>query len=339
MKMRFALLLLALTATGCADAVLGPEASTDRGAIFDDLWSEVDRRYPYLEYKHIDWATLGAQYRPQAVAATNDAAFANVLGRLLEELHDMHVSITPGGTATPLRYVGPHERTPAVFDVRTVDARLISPANTAGGHLRFGMASTEVGYVRIASFADGDWNAEMDEALKSMPNAKALIIDVRDNKGGSRNLALSVAGRFASREQVFGYIRLRNGPKHDDFTDFIEQRVRPSGTRFPGPVTVLTNRRTMSAGEDLVLALRALPGVTVVGDTTAGATGAPIPRELANGWSYQISEFIQYTRDKKPFEDVGLAPDIVVKGETGDVLARRDRAFDLAFDRALQVAP
>lgn len=335
MKTRFALLLLAFTAIGCTDAVLGPEASTDRGAIFDDLWSEVDRRYPYLEYKHLDWAALGAQYRPQAVAAADDATLAKVLGRLLEELRDMHVSITPGPTATPLRYVGPHERTPAVYDVRTVDARLTSASATSGGHLRYGMAGADVGYVRIASFAGGDWNAEMDEALRAMPNARSLILDVRDNKGGSRNLALSVAGRFAASEQVFGYIRLRNGPKHTDFTDYIAQRVKPTGQRFTGPVTVLTNRRTMSAGEDLVLAMRALPGVTVVGDTTAGAAGAPIPRELANGWSYQISEFIQYSRDKQPFEDVGLAPDIVVKGETGDVLARRDRAFD----RALEVAP
>jgi len=338
MKTRFALLLLAFAAVGCTDAVLGPEASTDRGAIFDDLWSEVDRRYPYLEYKHIDWNALRDQYRPQALAATSDAALAGVLGRLLEELRDMHVSLTPGPNATPLRYVGPHERTPAVYDVRTVDARLTGAASTSGGNVRYGMASPDVGYVRIASFAGGDWGAEMDEALRAMPGARSLILDVRDNTGGSRNLALSVAGRFASREQVFGYIRLRNGPKHTDFTDFIEQRVKPAGQRFTGPVTVLTNRRTMSAGEDLVLALRALPGVTVVGDTTAGATGAPIPRELANGWSYQISEFIQYTRDKQPFEDVGLAPDIVVTGDAADVLARRDQAFDRAFDRAMEMA-
>jgi C-terminal processing protease CtpA/Prc len=177
----------------------------------------------------------------------------------------------------------------------------------------------------------------MDEALRALAGARTLVIDVRDNPGGSRPLAIEVAGRFASTETLFSYLRFRDGPAHDAFTAFVPQRVTPMGVRFDGDVYVLTNRHTISAGEDFVLAMRALPRVTVVGDTTAGATGGPMPRELANGWTYQISEWIQYTPDRRIFEDIGLAPDVVAKAASEDARASRDaqlaRALELGVRR------
>jgi C-terminal processing protease CtpA/Prc len=80
--------------------------------------------------------------------------------------------------------------------------------------------------------------------------------------------------------------------------------------------------------------MRSIPGVTVVGDTTAGASGGPIVRELANGWTYQLSEWIEYTTAYATFEDVGLAPDIVVKASAADM----SRGSDPVLERALALA-
>jgi C-terminal processing protease CtpA/Prc len=97
---------------------------------------------------------------------------------------------------------------------------------------------------------------------------------------------------------------------------------------------VLANRHSFSSAEDFVLAMRSIPGVVIVGDTTAGATGGPIVRELANGWTYQLSEWIEYTPDRVPFESIGLAPTIVARTTADDA----SRGVDAVVERAMAVA-
>jgi C-terminal processing protease CtpA/Prc len=77
--------------------------------------------------------------------------------------------------------------------------------------------------------------------------------------------------------------------------------------------------------------MRAIPKVTVIGDTTAGASGGPIPRELANGWSYELSEWIEYLPSKQMFEGIGLAPDVFVRATAWDVANGKDGAIERAL--------
>jgi C-terminal processing protease CtpA/Prc len=91
----------------------------------------------------------------------------------------------------------------------------------------------------------------------------------------------------------------------------------------------------MSAAEDFILAMHALPTATIVGDTTVGASGGPLVRELANGWPYQMSQWIAYTPDHKTFEGVGLAPDVFVRPSS--TALTKDAILDRAI--ALATAP
>jgi carboxyl-terminal processing protease len=113
--------------------------------------------------------------------------------------------------------------------------------------------------------------------------------------------------------------------------------VSPSGARqFTGPVFVLSNRHDFSSAEDFILAMHALPNATIVGDTTAGASGGPIVRELSNGWTFQLSEWIEYTPGKQTFEGIGLAPDVVARGSASDATHMVDAAIDRAMALAQQ---
>lgn len=320
--------------TGCADAVIGVHAATDRSSVYDDMWRNVDLHYSFLEYKQIDWTALGARYRPLALAATDDQGFALVMGQLLNELHDVHVALTPSGEGSTLRYVSRFETLEPLFDPSATVGRYVSDARMlADGRIIYGMATPGVGYVRITSFAGNGWSGDIDRALDAMPAARHLILDIRSNRGGTRALAIDVAGRFVDRPQTFGYLRLRNGPAHGDFTDYIPETVSPTGAhRFTGNIWLLTDRRVVSASEQFILALRTMASVTVVGDTTGGASGGPIVRELANGWTYQLSEWIEYTADRRIFEGVGLPPDDAVAATTASALG------DPVLERALALA-
>ncbi|HTR79157.1 MAG TPA: S41 family peptidase [Gemmatimonadaceae bacterium] len=335
MKTWLPVLLMTLAATGCVDAFLGPAPATDHGALFDDVWQQFDLHYSFFTYKNIDWDSLGARYRPLAVAAATDQAFADVLGQMVARLGDVHASITPGSGAATIGYVSPWDTIPAYFNPGIVFARYVQDGRlTAGRHIRYGMVAATVGYVRIASFVGSGWASEMDAALDSMPAARGLVIDVRNNRGGDVTLAVNIARRFADRERTYAYVRLRNGPGHGDFTADIPETVAPRGHRFDGRVYVLTNRRDFSAAEDFVLAMRTSGRVTVVGDTTAGASGGPIVRQLPNGWTFELSEWLEYTPGHRLFEGIGLAPDVVVKATAG---AERD-SVDLVVERALSLA-
>lgn len=331
---RLAVLALAILAVACSESLVGPPAATDYGSMFDDLWHQFDLHYSYFALSGVNWDSLGKHYRPLAVSAPDDSRFARVLATMLVQLKDMHVSITPGSAANTMRYVSRWDTAATYFDQGVTMVRYLPAINaTEDGDVQFGFVSDSVGYARIASF-DGGAASDMDEVIRGLPGARALIIDVRDNLGGNYVLAADMSHRFADRHRVYGYVRRRNGPRHDDFTDYIEETIEPSGVHFDGRVFVLANRHSFSSAEDFVLAMRAIPGVTVLGDTTGGASGGPIVRELANGWTYELSEWIEYTPDRASFESIGLAPTVVVKSTAAD----EARAVDPVLDRALQMA-
>jgi carboxyl-terminal processing protease len=331
-----AVVAAAMGLSGCTDALLGPAPGTDRAALFDQVWEQFDLHYSFFEFKGVNWDSLGATYHPLAIAAGSDAAFAAQIGEMMRELKDVHVSLTPAGAGSTVGYVSVYDTIATYFNPAIVDVYYLTrEAATSGRHLTYGLAAPAVGYVRISSFAGESWDGEMDEALGAMPQITSVIIDVRNNPGGNNTLAVQLAGRFTATTRRYGWVRLRNGPKHTDFTDFIERTVAPLGARaFAGAVYILTNRRDFSSAEDFVLAMRALPKVTVVGDTTAGASGGPLSRELTNGWSYELSEWIEYLPGKKMFEGVGLAPDEYVKAAARDA----SRGVDAAMAKAVALA-
>lgn len=324
----------------CSDAIVGPRARTDNAAIFDEVWKQFDLHYSYFGIKQVDWDSLGAHFRPRAVAATNDSELAGTLSEMMNALADPHVALTTGVNGASLRYLTPWERNEARFSESVVAEFYVRDLRaTSGGRIRFGTAAPGIGYIRIPSFSGAGSAGELDEAIAALPGAESIVLDLRANSGGGNQLAISMAGRFVQERRLFAWVKLRNGPRRSDFSDFIAQYVSPAGRRFSGRVAVLTDRRTMSSAEDFVLALRTRAGVTVVGDTTAGASGGPVTRELANGWTYQLSEWMEFTPDKRLFEQVGLAPDIAARpgAATGsaNVSSGSGGERDAALDAAL----
>ncbi len=319
--------------TACADTLVGPPPASTNGSLFDQLWKDVDQHYPYFIYKNINWDSLGTVFRPQALAAANDHEFAAVLSDLLDQLHDAHVSLTPTNGMGTLNYISPSANTPTYFSQRTTLAKYVpGAAATSGAHVLYGMLAPGVGYLRIPTFADAGWAAELDEALAGIGGAKAIVLDVRENSGGDRSTAVAVAGRFADSPKTFGFLQFRDGPAHDDFTAKSVETVVPTGSqRFTGPVYVLTNRHVFSSAEELVLAMKVEPQTTVVGDTTGGASGGPVTRELSNGWTYALSQWIEYTPSGTIYEQVGLGPDVLVKATSSDASVGRDAQLERAL--------
>ena len=98
---------------------------------------------------------------------------------------------------------------------------------------------------------------------------------------------------------VTGYVRFRKGPRHSDFGDEITRRISPRGDfQYTKPVIVLAGRNVYSSNESFVAAMRELPHVTIMGDTTGGATGNPKRFPLAAGWACMVPTWTELTADR-----------------------------------------
>ena len=303
---------------------------------FETLWSEYDTRYSFFGLKKINWDSLHSVYRPQVTEMTGDPALFQIMASMLDHLKDGHVNlITPFGSYA---YRGWYSNYPTNFPGMSAVARYLTTdyGTTAGGAMRYGKISTDIGYLYVGPNFTGNhdlWSQGIDRVIDSLKNMNGIIIDIRSNGGGSDALARIVASRFADQVRVFSYIKWKNqGPNHNDFTDMQPLTLEPAGVRrFLKPVALLTNRRTFSSAEEAVLMMRVMSHVTVVGDTTGGGSGNPIILQLPNSWTYWVPRWIMYTAEQTAYEGTGLPPDIPLWITPADSAAGRDAILERAI--------
>lgn len=318
-------------ASSCATVPNAPPASLV--GRFDSFWATFDREYSYFAYKRINWDSLRTVFRPRAAAATSQSELVAILREMVAPLRDIHVKFTTPGGVQQMTYVPSAvvnwDR--ALWERVTGACHLTQVKPNLGYCTMAGVAYVVVGSWNSSQFSAADLDAVVDRFLDS----PAMIIDVRANGGGSDALAFTLAGRFATQSTVIGYIRFRDGPRHDDFSSETARRIRPRGARqFTRPVLVLSGRGVFSSNESFVSAMRELPNVTVIGDTTGGGTGNPGQHELGDGWRYSVSRWIEWTADRRVIEWNGIPPDTVVPWDMDLVHAGRDPVLEAALARA-----
>lgn len=68
---------------------------------FDELWRTLGERYCFLTDKQTDWDRVRSFYRPMALAAEDNAAFTDVVRRVLAELYDAHTHLSDPPDGAP----------------------------------------------------------------------------------------------------------------------------------------------------------------------------------------------------------------------------------------------
>ena len=93
---------------------------------------------------------------------------------------------------------------------------------------------------------------------------------------------------------------------------------------------VLAGRGGFSANESFVAAMRELPNVTVIGDTTGGASGNPKTYALGNGWRFTVPRWMEFGPDRQPIEWKGVAPSVAIPWSARDFYSEGDPLIDTA---------
>ena len=188
-------------------------------------------------------------------------------------------------------------------------------------------------YLRFDAFR-ASIAAQLRDSLRAYPQARALVLDMRNNGGGDAAETIRAAGLFlphrVSAGEFFsrvtrlnlGFFRIRDGSK-------------PTTGGAPDadlrPLAILTGVLTGSGGELLAALLQEERRATIVGDTTCGCLTAVTKRvPMPGGGMLMISNRGYKTRRGTIVEGHGVAPDIVVRQTRAELVARRDNVLDAA---------
>ena len=168
------------------------------------------------------------------------------------------------------------------------------------------MKDKSIAYIRILSF-DSNTGDEFKEALQKArkENAKALIIDIRDNGGGYINTALEVAEQIVPEGPMMHFEK--QGEITDTYYSFSPQ--------IDLPVAVLVNSGTASASEILAGAIQDSKSGVIIGTKTFGKGSAQQSLDLANGDGMKLTIAHFLTPNKNKIHGIGITPDIIVENK------------------------
>jgi C-terminal processing protease CtpA/Prc len=143
-------------------------------------------------------------------------------------------------------------------------------------------------------------------AMKALEPADALILDMRENTGGSPGtVALLVSYLLEPPERALFEIVNRRGTRETYSTEAVATR------NSRRPVYVLTSRRSFSGGEGLAFLLQDLKRALVIGEVTAGAANAGRPYPAGDLFDITVPNAQLLTSvTKRNWEGQGVTPDI-----------------------------
>lgn len=313
---------------------------------FEALWRIMDEHYCFFDYKDVDWNEVHHRYASQVSDSMNQYELFDVLANMLDELKDGHTNLFSSFDMS--RYWNWYEDYPDNFSERIIlgsGSKYLGTDYKIAGGIKYKVLSRidasgvrdSVGYMYYESFASGVGETNLDYILYSFRNCKGLIIDIRNNGGGSLLNSDRIAGRFLEQKTLSGYIVHKTGAGHSDFSNPYPFYLEPAKDRvlWLRPVVVLTNRRCYSAANDFVNKMRLLPYVTIIGDKTGGGSGFPFFSELPNGWGVRFSASPILDVDKKDTEH-GINPDIKIDLDVEKALKGDDSMIDFAVNYLFQ---
>ena len=165
------------------------------------------------------------------------------------------------------------------------------------------------GYMRLSSFTDGtgDELHEAAEDLLSEHDLRAMVLDVRDNPGGTLGAAVDVADAFLEEGLI-----VRGNGRIDEAR--FEENATPGDVIDGRTLIVLVDDRSASASEIVAAALQENDRARVVGERTFGKGSVQTVIPLADGGALKLTTSEYFTPSGRSIDGTGVEPDLVVQG-------------------------
>ena len=243
---------------------------------------------------------------------TDGAAFAALLTRQMREVSpDRHLTLDYSQAPLPKH---PTAQTPEVL-ARYREA--MKQQNCTFERAEF--LPHHIGYLKLNSFPDVSvCQPTAAAAMASLNGADAMIIDLRENRGGEPAMvALMAAYLFDHPEYLYN-------PRENTTEQSWTRSPVPGNRLADKPVYLLTSARTYSGAEQFSYDLKMLKRATLVGETTGGGAHSGVWHRIDDHFGMGIPE----TKAINPFSktdwaEIGVEPDVRVKAADALVTAEQ----------------
>lgn len=257
---------------------------------FEALWSIMDQHYCFFTEKGVDWDEIHSRYVAKVSDDMTDKELFYVCADMLNELRDGHTNLSSSFNVSYYRKWWSDY--PENYNARLVEEHYLNFNYLSAGGMDYAILPQNVGYMRYSSFNSMVGESNLDQILLHLNVCDGLIIDVRDNGGGSMTNVETIVRRFITERTLAGYISHKTGPGHDDFSEPYAYYYDPAEAgriMWGKPVVLLASRGTFSAANNFVSIMQYRPNTVIAGSTTGGGSGMPFNSELPNGWGIRFS--------------------------------------------------
>ena len=287
---------------------------TIRSEVIHGILQVLNESYVFPDVaQKMEQAIRERQKRKEYDTVTSGRLLVKLLNQHLREVNpDKHLRIGLFGNNVPpglFREFG----APLTPDEIAQERRELARSNF--GFHQVQRLAGNIGYLELRAFHRPEVMSETAiAAMNFLANSDAVIIDLRQNRGGSAaTVALISSYLFGPKPVHLNDLYWRpTGETHQWWT-----LPYVPGRRLHGKdVYVLTSSRTFSAAEEFAYNLKALERATIVGETTAGGAH-PAMNRLVHGHFWvrvPVGRAINPVT-KKNWEGTGVEPDVDVPAD------------------------
>jgi carboxyl-terminal processing protease len=186
-----------------------------------------------------------------------------------------------------------------------------------------------VGYIRFSAFVP-PLMEKLCGALRTMKNAPGVIIDLRGNQGGLLGMIGGLTGLLETYPTLMGTMQMRGGR--------IPLFGFPQSAPYTGPLVILVDGSTQSAGEMFASGLQEAGRATVVGQRSAGNTLPSEIKKLPTGAIFQFGFANYETQSGYRLEGRGVTPNVTVTLSRKGLLRGADPQLSAALRHLRQNA-
>ena len=170
----------------------------------------------------------------------------------------------------------------------------------------------------------------IDICVKNNDKYDYIIIDVRENGGGTSKTAHNFAGIFFKSNIVYGKFIKKN--ENGILKTSIAELSPNKNVFIDKSIAILISRKCFSSNELFLAPFKISKRAVLFGESTAGGSANPISEMIKIGkkkFVVRIPTWRFFLKgENKPIEETKIKPDIVYKGENIEKFAR-DYLFNL----------
>ena len=171
---------------------------------------------------------------------------------------------------------------------------------------------------------------QLDDVFKKSNNAAGLIVDLRNNSGGSAKGLYAIVPDFYKTTTLFLRTTTRR-QLHDSPPPEVFLGKQKADQLYGGPVVILVGPRSGSTAELFAAAMQETKRAVVIGSQSCGcAVGINSQRRLKGGGVLEIGEVLWLTPSGRKIEGDGVVPDRAVIPTIRDLQQKRDPVVEAA---------